>query len=91
MYGIRGIASEWIKSYLQNRYQFVNFRNVNSDEQKIICGIPQGSILGPSLFILYINDICNSSNLLKFTLFADDTNIFYEDSNLINMQRNNNF
>ena len=42
----------------------------------VVCGVPQGSILGPKLFILYVNDICNVSSLLRFVLFADDTNIF---------------
>ena len=44
----------------------------------VVCGVPQGSILGPKLFILYVNDICNVSSLLRFVLFADDTNIFYQ-------------
>lgn len=76
-YGIRGIASDWIISYLSNRSQFVCFCGENSDSMSVTCGIPQGSILGPSLFILYINDICNVSQKLKFILFADDTNVFY--------------
>ena len=76
-YGIRGIALNWIASYLNNRKQYVDLNNVASSHKTIKCGIPQGSILGPLLFILYINDISNSSNLLKFILFADDTNVFY--------------
>ena len=74
-YAIRGIALSRITSYLNNRKQFVQFNNVNSSENIIKCGIPQGSILGPLLFILYINDISNASNLLRFILFADDTNV----------------
>ena len=80
-YGIRGIALSWITSYLNNRKQFVQFNNVNSSENIIKCGIPQGSILGPLLFILYINDISNASNLLRFILFADDTNVYYSGKN----------
>ena len=81
-YGIRGTALDWIKNYLYNRKQYVEYNEVCSDLNIINCGIPQGSILGPLLFILYINDISNSSNLLKFILFADDTNIFYSCRNL---------
>ena len=81
-YGIRGTALDWIKNYLYNRKQFVEFNNVSSNLCIINCGIPQGSILGPLLFILYINDISNSSKLLKFILFADDTNIFFSSCNL---------
>ena len=80
-YGIRGIALSWITSYLNNRKQFVQFNNVNSSENIIKCGIPQGSILGPLLFILYINDISNASNLLRFILFSDDTNVYYSGKN----------
>ena len=54
----------------------MKLQNCESDCMNVVCGVPQGSILGPKLFILYINDMCNVSNLLKFILFADDTNIF---------------
>ena len=75
-YGIRGVAHSWLKSYLELRKQFVNVNDCNSDLLNVTCGVPQGSILGPKLFILYINDICNVSDILHFVLFADDTNIF---------------
>ena len=75
-YGIRGIAANRLNSYLSNRRQFVWINGINLDYQKVMCGVPQGSILGPKLFILYINDICNISNILNFIIFADDTNIF---------------
>ena len=73
-YGIRGISNDWVKSYLMNRKQFVHDDAI-SECNEIVCGVPQGSILGPKLFILYINDICNISELMKFILIADYTNI----------------
>ena len=72
-YGIRGFALAWIKSYIANRCQSVCN---NSVLKNIKCRVPQGSILGPVLFILYINDICEVSKLLNIILFADDTSIF---------------
>ena len=71
-YGVRGIASNCIRSYLANCKQFVHFNGVNSELQEVVCGVPQGSILGPKLFILYINDICNISNVIDLIIFADD-------------------
>ena len=76
-YGIRGIVNEWIQSYLTNRTQYVQMKEYSSVLQSIKCGVPQGSILGPTLFLLYINDICNVSSILKCILFADDTNFLY--------------
>ena len=76
-YGIRGIAQERSNSYLKDRKQFVQIDECASTLLKMTSGVPQGSILGPKLFILYINDICNASTSLKFILLADDTNVFY--------------
>ena len=79
-YGVRGNAIDIVRSYFNDRKQFV-VNHVNSDIMNTTCGVPQGSILGPLFFLIYINDIVNSSRLLNFTLFADDTNILYSDSN----------
>ena len=81
-YGVRGLVLDWIESYLTNRQQYVQLGDINSDLLNVRCGVPQGSILGPKLFILYINDICNVSKLLELILFADDTNSFYTGANL---------
>lgn len=76
-YGLRGVAGKWVKSYLSDRVQYVQMGEYSSKCLDIACGVPQGSVLGPKLFNLYINDIFNVSQLVKCILFADDTNIFY--------------
>ena len=85
-YGVRGMLLEWFKSYLTDRKQYVFYNGESSDLKPISCGVPQGSVLGPLLFLIYINDLPNISTNLKFFLFADDTNIYFESDDLIKLE-----
>ncbi len=81
-YGVRGNAFEWFKNYLMNRTQYVVFKNRKSTFRSVTCGVPQGSVLGPLLFIIFLNDIVYSSNKFTFITFADDTNVIISHQNL---------
>ena len=72
-YGIRGYALEFFESYLKNRKQYVSCNNTSSHITTIEYGVPQGSVLGPLLFVMYVNDIVNAVQGMKIRLFADDT------------------
>ena len=79
-YGIRGMAHNLLKSYLSNRLQYTSTLGENSEKLTVLYGVPQGSVLGPLLFLLYVNDIINCNKNGNFILFADDTNIFVDGS-----------
>ena len=78
-YGFRRIINDWFSSYLNNRTQTTELKCHISNKAAITCGVPQGSVLGPLLFLLYANDIQYSSDKFNFYLFPDDTNILYAD------------
>ena len=81
-HGIRGNINDWFASYLLGRSQGSNL----SIECMTSCGVPQESVLGPLLFVIYINDIHYSSAKFSFFLFADDTNLLYADTNLKSLE-----
>ena len=82
LYGINGTEIEWFKDYLHNRTQYVTYNGEKSTSRHITCGVPQGSILGPLLFLIYINDLSTVSKDLFSILFADDSNMFIAGKNI---------
>ena len=83
-YGIRGVSYQWLKNYLSNRKQHVKIGSCKSSSLNIKTGVPQGSILGPLLFLIFINDLPKVSNL-SAVLFADDTTLYQNDSHQTNL------
>ena len=85
-YGVRGVPLIWFQSYLHNRQQCVKINQSTSDSKTITCGVPQGSVFRPLLFLIYINDIFLAAPKVSFHLFADDTCIFHSNKNYRNLE-----
>ncbi len=81
-FGIRGIAHDWFKSYLQNRKMYVKYNNNSSETQEVNFGVPQGSVLGPLLYIMLTNDLAMCLKKCRSVLYADDTTVYATNKNL---------
>ena len=78
----------WFTNYLSNRTQFTFANNIVSDTSFLTCGVPQNSVLGPTLFLIYINDVMNVLNMVNHKLYADDTALYYSFNNLSVLEEN---
>ena len=81
-YGIRGVTNNWFRSYLQDRMQFTSVNGYQSNMRKLKCGVPQGSVLGPLIFILVINDLHLAAQYSSGHQFTDDTNLLLVEKSL---------
>ena len=86
-YGIRGVCNDWGKSYLSDCKHFVSINGYNSDLMPVIYGVPEGSILGPLLFLIYINNLHKAIRYCKVHHFADDTNLFHTNKSVKNLNK----
>ena len=82
LYGINGIAHHWFQSYLEDRTQMRSINGLFSSSCSLSCGVPQGTILGPLLFLLYINDLPNCLSNCEPRMYADDTHLTYASYNI---------
>ena len=87
-HGIDSVSLNLIKSYLTNRFQYVQYENTDSGLLEVKTGIPQSSILGPLFFSIYINDLVNCSTKFQFLMYADDTTIYFNSNDLPPINRN---
>lgn len=90
-YGVRGVPFELLKSYLDNRQQSVTIDGQRSPFSNIVCGVPQGSILGPLLFNAYINDVVNITDQAQFIIYADDTSLLFSGNDADELIKRANF